>query len=314
MKRAPTVFFVSAAHNGLPHTKKMLRCLQRQTYSNIQPIFIDDGSSDGTAEYIRSTLPKILLLEGNGNLWWTGEIYWGAREASARARQGDFVLTMNSDCTFGRDYVATLVKLSIRHDRAIVGAITIDRRKKSRIWDPGVRIDWEKGRAYSIGPTSIKQLPSGASIQSRIDTITTKGTLYPIEVFESVGNFEARRLPHYLSDYEFACRAKAAGFPLLLSYKARVYNDITRTGLGDVIPKRLSYRELRALLFSRKSRINIVDHWWFVRLACPPQYRWRNYGFILMKFLYLLSHVWPFFFFAPVAQRWRQRLFKGANV
>jgi len=45
------------------------------TCGNIQVIIVDDGSSDRTAEEVAENYPEVTILEGDGNLWWTGAIF-----------------------------------------------------------------------------------------------------------------------------------------------------------------------------------------------------------------------------------------------
>ncbi|NEP47383.1 MAG: glycosyltransferase [Moorea sp. SIO3C2] len=45
--------------------------------SVISVIIVDDDSTDGTREMIRRQFPNVYLIEGDGNLWWTGGICLG---------------------------------------------------------------------------------------------------------------------------------------------------------------------------------------------------------------------------------------------
>lgn len=272
-------------------TKELLICLNKQSYSAKQIIIVDDGSTDGTFEYIKKKYPTVTILKGNGRLWWTGAIHWGVEEALKKAKDGDFILTINNDCTMDPNYLDTLVKVSQDVGRSIVGSLIIDKKNKNNIYDAGTRIDWSKGKFILLGPKLLKDLDKGVLFEDNIDTMSTKGTLYPIEVFQKIGNFDKKNLLHYLSDYEFACRAKKGGFNLILSFQARVYNDICPTGLGDSIPNYLSLRQVFSLLFSRRSKVNILDHYHFVRLCCPPRYRLRNYIICLLKLLSYLRRL-----------------------
>lgn len=290
MKANPKIFVVCGVHNDLTHTKQLLSCIAKQSYENYQTIIIDDGSYDGTAGYIRKNYPEIKILKGNGSLWWTGCIFWGVEEAIKKAQIGDLIFIINNDCIVDKDYLRILVQSSLKHNRAIVGSLILDVKNKSKIHDAGVQINWAIGKLIPLGPKNVKNLPAHKTIQDKIDTLSTKGTIYPIEVFQQIGNFDKKHLPHYVSDYEFACRAKRHGFKLLLSYKAKVYNDTQRTGFGNLKKEDLSINQFFSLLLNRKSGINIVDQWWFITLSCPNKYKLRNYLLLIGKFLYLIRY------------------------
>lgn len=300
MKLQPAVYILCGVHNDLDSTKRLLTCIHSQSYLSLRTIMIDDGSTDGTGKYIKKNYPEITLITGNGNLWWTGSLFLGVEKVLKDAKPGDFMLTINNDCEIERDFISILTKTSIDNDRSIVGSLAVDVKNKNRIWDAGVQIDWQKGKFIALGPYYMKDLPKDKTIQDQIDTLTTKGTLYPIEVFRKIGNFDKEHLPHYVSDYEFACRAKRAGFSLLLSLRARVYNDTKRTGFGGGIFKEIRWGNFFKLLFYRRSKINLVDHFWFITLCCPNQYKVKNYFLLAAKFVYLFSFLLPFVFFRQI--------------
>lgn len=313
MNQPPKVFLVCAVYNGLAETRAMLNCLKLQTYSNCEAVIVDDGSSDGTEDYIKRLYPNIRLLRGDGNLWWTGAMHWGVEESLAKARTNDFILAMNNDCTFEADFIERLVKLSIQRHRSVVIPLVVDRHDPDQIWDGGVRVDWAGGRFLGLPPARVSQLPADRK-SAEVDTFTGRGVLIPVEVFKTIGNYEKQKLPHYLADYEFGLRAKRHGFSLFLTYEIFVSGSIKRTGLGDSMPKQLSYHQLWQLLFSRRSRLNIIDHWRLIQLACPPEHKLRNIGFIVLKIGYLCSHVFPFIFFRPLAYTIKQRFVKPTSL
>ena len=38
-------------------------------------IVVDDDSSDRTDEEVKANYPEMTVLQGDGNLWWTGAIF-----------------------------------------------------------------------------------------------------------------------------------------------------------------------------------------------------------------------------------------------
>ena len=62
----PAVFVLVPVHNRREITRKFIACLTKQTYSPLQIIVIDDGSSDGTADMVRQDAPNAHVIRGDG--------------------------------------------------------------------------------------------------------------------------------------------------------------------------------------------------------------------------------------------------------
>lgn len=285
MNNNQTVYVVCGVFNHLKDTKKFLECIRKQDYSKVKTFIVDDGSTDGTAEYIERKYPEVVVLKGNGNLWWTGAIKWAIEEILKVSQKEDFILTINNDCVFSKNYIRILLHSGIKFKRTIIGSLAVDKNDQNNIYDAGMKIDWEKGKFILLRPHYLNELPDGKLYQKDVNILSTKGTLYPVEVFNKIGNFDQEHFPHYLSDYEFAYRAKKNGFQLILNYQAIVYNDTARTGLWKNEREKVSLKETWDLLFSRRSKLNVIDNFKFIKYCCPKEYQFRNYIFLLKKLI-----------------------------
>ena len=263
------VFIVLPVHNRLANTRKCLASLEKQHYKNFEVIVVDDGSTDGTAEFLKERY-LWTVIPGNGDWWWTKSVNLGVSEALSRARKGDFVLTMNNDCFVKSDYLTNIVRVSQENKGAIVGSLILDADNPNRVVDAGVKIVWEKNLIYGVADKIAEdaQFYRDRGIIKDIDTLPGKGTLIPVEVFEKIGNFNYHALPHYIADYEFFCRAKRRGFKLLVANKARNYNFVKATGMSDVGDNPSLWQGL-GLLFSCPSKNNNFDYAIFFVLFCP---------------------------------------------
>lgn len=292
------VFIVIPVFNRLDSTIKCLNSLKNQNYKNFEVIVIDDGSTDGTFKYISKNYPNINLIKSPGNWWWTKSIYKGVEKALSIAEENDFILTMNNDCYFGSNYIKNIVYTSLKNKRAVTGSLILSSDNHKEVIDAGVMINWKNAIIFGVADKVSNDLKfyTDRKIITDLDTLPGKGTLIPVEVFSKVGNFNYKRLPHYIGDYEFFCRSKQKGFKLIISSSARLYNFAHLTGASHFPLHKSNYKQVLEVLFGRKSKINIVDHINFLLLCCPKKYLWNNFKQVFHKLITYSLMVFPFYY------------------
>jgi len=75
--------------NRLPLTQRMVDCLRAQkVLETLEIVVIDDGSTDGTGEWLAER-GDITVLKGDGTLWWGGAIQRGLHYAFGKAAPSD---------------------------------------------------------------------------------------------------------------------------------------------------------------------------------------------------------------------------------
>ena len=259
----PTVFAVIPVFNRLHFTLACIRFLKAQTYAPLRIIVADGGSTDGSAESIRAAFPDVVVLTAKEELWWAGSMAAGIDYALHESRSDtDLVLMMNNDTEIPADYVSTLVAAS-QHFDAAVGSLIVDSRDETHVLDAGEYVRWSP---YSFPVKTV--LGPAERFCDDVDVLPGRGSLVPLRMIRAAGNVDARRFPHYLADYEFFYRLKRQGFRLGVCYETTLRAHIEETGIvpsADVA----SVGEVLREAFSRRSMINIVDHWRFISLYAP---------------------------------------------
>lgn len=293
------VHIVLPVHNRVKFTLKCLKSITNQSYKNIEVILVNDGSTDETNRLVKKMHPDVKVINGTGNWFWTKSINMGISYALKTAETDDYILTMNNDCFFGKSYIESLVYCSTNRYRSITGSFIIDPAKPDKVLDAGVIIDWKNAHIYGLPERKpyIKDYEDQVDYLSGIDTISGKGTLIPIEVFLKIGMFNQLFLPHYLADYEFFNRAKARGINLVISIKSKLFNFSKETGTehGNFHHK-ANYKDVIKVLFDRRSKVNILDHLFFILLRCPKKYLLHNAKLWFLKLLNYILLLFPFYY------------------
>jgi GT2 family glycosyltransferase len=265
-----TIYVVLPVHNRINVTKNFIGCLKRQTYKNYHLILVDDGSTDGTAEYVEKEIDNLTVLYGDGNLWWAGSLSKAYRYLSKiKAVDEDIVLINNDDSTFDPDYFERVI-----NDR--------DLKPETLIISPGHSISSdfiERGFAIDWPSLMVYKLEEG----QEPDAVTTRGLYMHYATYKSLGPLHPWLLPHYLSDLEYTIRAKRRGFKLVISSHSHVYVDRARTG-----SHRDDAKTLKEFLFnhliSKKTAYNTFYWGNFVLLAAPWKYKLKAFRLVYIRF------------------------------
>lgn len=261
------IYIVVPVHNRKELTVRCLDSLRQQCLKDFEAIVIDDGSTDGTSEIIKTHYPEVVLLHGDGNLWWTGATNLGVMYALERASEGDFVLTFNNDTVVEPEYLKTLFLSASRFPRSFIGSVAIADFDRSTVVDGGVRINWSNAKHTRLAAgKNLSELETLSCAE--VDVLPGRGTLVPVRAFHEIGLYDFDRLPHYGADYEFSARAQRAGFTLLVDYRAFVYSSVSTTGISNQ-RGRIPYGQLVKSFFSKRSPNCLKYRWNFARLTHP---------------------------------------------
>ena len=184
--------------------QKTIKCLEniykQSSYSNYKiDIFLtDDGSTDGTSDFIKSKYPDVIIIKGN-NLYWNRGM-WTSWNAAITKKLYDFYLWLNDD-TFTYPYMLDrLIYVSnLCNDKAIIVGPTID--------NSGLGIHTYGGRKNK------NLVPLNGELQD-CDSFNGNIVLIPSYVYNIVGMNDPV-FHHSLGDLDYGMRARKAGIKIL---------------------------------------------------------------------------------------------------
>lgn len=104
------VSIITPCYNGEKYIAQTIRSVLEQTYENWEMIIVDDGSSDGSADIIRSfTDSRIRLMqqENSGSA--------AARNAGIRAAQGRYLALLDADDLWEPEFLTRQLEFMQKH-------------------------------------------------------------------------------------------------------------------------------------------------------------------------------------------------------
>ncbi|MCX6639562.1 MAG: glycosyltransferase family 2 protein [bacterium] len=284
----PRVFAVIPVHNGIEHTLPAVISLLPLMPPPHRIVIIDDGSTDGTARTLRENHPDVIVLHGDGNLWWSGAMNLGARHALSEG--ADYVLFLNNDIVLEPNFLQELLKGAESFPRSLVLSKILSAENPDTIWSLGGKLHPASGYFGMVGNNTPDD---GRYVEPfEVDWLPGMSVLIPIEVFREGIWVDEKTFPQYAGDSDFSIKARQAGYRLIVWPESRVYNKVSNSGITSRLLLRaepFSWRMFRESLFSIKSSAAFCT---FGRLVTrhTPLWSWplvlgRFYGFYFLKCL-----------------------------
>lgn len=276
--------------NRRPLTARCLESLFRQEYKNFQIVVCDDGSTDDTREYLSTHFPAVTILDGDGDLWWTGATNLCINHVLNHCSDDDAVITLNNDLEVDADYLSRLADAARRHPNTLIGSASYD-IASGELVDPGHRHSWITSKSRRLDPQH--DCLTGDDSVAEVTHLPGRGTLIPVKVLQHIGLFDFKRLPHYGADYDLSFRARRFGYGALIAYNAKVFSHVEETGLTK-IRERISFANFYRYLTSRRSPANLKVRFWMAMKNCPrlllPYYLPLDIALVIGS--YFKHHFW----------------------
>ncbi|MFC1621901.1 glycosyltransferase family 2 protein [Patescibacteria group bacterium] len=118
---SPLVSLIIANYNGKKWLKDFFNSVKTQDYPNIEVIFFDNGSADGSCNFVKKIYPKAVIIENNVNIG-----FGPANNEAVKHNSGEILFFVNNDTKFSKDLVSKLVRAKHNSKAHIIAPITVD--------------------------------------------------------------------------------------------------------------------------------------------------------------------------------------------
>lgn len=261
--------------NGARFLEGCLSSVQRQTERSFEVIFVDNGSTDASVDFVSKRFPGVVIIRNAVNLGFAAANNQGIRMAA-----GKYILTLNNDTEMDASFLGEITGLA--------EAATDD---KVGMWAPKILSMSDRTVIDSVGGLLIypDALARGRGRLER-DTGQYDGSvevfipsacaaLYRKSMLDEVGLFDEDFFA-YCEDTDLGLRARLAGYRAESAPGAVVYHFYSGTSGG--------YSPLKAYLVERNHLWAAIKNLPLSVLAfCPFYVAWRYcvqaYGIISGK-------------------------------
>ena len=272
----PSVYIIVPIHNRKEVTLKCMNSLEQCNLGKqYRIVVVDDGCTDGSKDLIVKRFPKVIILQGNGSLWWTGAIKMGMQYAYTCGCK--IIIWLNDDCLVRKATLEKMVDFIECNPFTILGGVGYESTPPYVLSFGGKRRRFMKYEMISQNKKGI--FPC--------DLLSGNLVCMSAKVVEDIGYPDPEKCPHYGGDSLFLTQAKKAGYSMFLDTREPAQNiALTNTSdmnsaqwlLGDK-----PVREIFGLIFVDQSIIS-WKVWWFLFT--------ENYGTLgVLKFLFKMMQI-----------------------
>jgi GT2 family glycosyltransferase len=219
---APRVSFVIPLYNCLSLTQAMVASLQATLPAGLshEIILVDDGSTDGTRDWLATLGPPFRLVLNERNLG-----YAVANNRGAAIARGEYLALLNNDLVLTPGWLEPMLAAhrSLGQQAGLIGNVQRDFRT-GKIDHTGIFINL-KGK-----PEHQREVPAGFSKfftrVYRVDALTGACALLTRALWEQLGGFDEGYV-NGCEDVDLCFRARAAGLVNAVALRSVVRHHIS---------------------------------------------------------------------------------------
>lgn len=285
---APDITVVIPNWNGLRWLPDCLATLSTQTWRAFRVIVVDNGSSDGSIDWLRREHPSVHIIAHATNTGFAHAVNTGIRAADT-----PFIALLNNDTRLRPDWLEKLrAALLAAGDRAagVCGKMLL-MNDPSRIENAGDRFSWQ-GAAEKRGrgaPATEFATPG------EVFSCCAGGALYRARFFKEAGLFDESFFA-YLEDIDLGLRGRLLGWTFHYEPSAQLEHHSHGSGLPSPRYVRLTTANRLALFIKNIPTGSLLRHassilygqWYFLVCNRRPLSSFAGYADVVRRLPSLL--------------------------
>jgi len=218
----PKVSVVVLCYNNLEFTKACLSSLSLYSgYTNLELVIVDNGSTDGTPEFLRQfaeARQDVKLVLNQANLGFAA-----GNNAGLAAASGDYLILLNNDTYVTPGWILPLIRHLQRNAAlGLIGPVTNNIGNEARI-----DIDYADMAQMQEAAWRYTSVHAGKSLA--VDTIAFFCVAMPRAVYAKVGGLDEDFKFGFFEDDDYCRRVRAAGYRIAIADDCFVHHHLSAT-------------------------------------------------------------------------------------
>ena len=201
--------------NGKQFIKLCLDSIRKQDCSFYELIIVDNGSSDGSVEYINEYYPDLTLIENKENLGFAAAVNQGIKSSSS-----EYVFLLNNDVELESDCVSNLLKCIEKDENIFAVSSKMvqynDRNKMDDAGDEYTILGW----TCKVGDGKSPDLYTS---ERETFSACAGAAIYRKDILDKLKYFDENFFA-YMEDVDISYRARIWGYKCVYCPEAVVYH------------------------------------------------------------------------------------------
>ena len=215
MKENPLISVIVLNWNGRQFLKQCLGSILTQTYHPLEVLLVDNGSTDGSLEFVKEMVLDVKVIANGKNLG-----YGGGNNVGIRSSRGQYIMILNNDTRLEPTCLEELQRSIETNDRYGACASKILFEHGDGRIDAAGLVVCPDGLAIGRGRWDLEDRYNA---ETEVFFASGCACLFRREMFEDIGVYDEDFFA-YGEDTDLGWRAQLAGWRCIYSPKAMVHH------------------------------------------------------------------------------------------
>ena len=203
--------------NGREHLPACLDAVLAQDDPGFEVIAVDNGSRDGSGEFVVENYPSVRLIRNERNLGFAGGCNVGLRAA-----EGEVLILLNQDVIVRSGWLSALMDGLKEPQVGIVGSKLLEPDGRT-LSHAGGYLEWPLGLGLHVG---VGETDRGQYDTARdVEYVTGASLAFHRSVLDEVGLLDERFYPAFYEDVDFCWRARQSAWRVRYEPRAVALHD-----------------------------------------------------------------------------------------